>query len=88
MMEPNCYIFHTNHETKDITIPMCKQGRCVHKQTIIEDDVWIGRNVMMTPGRIIKKGSIIGACCLLCKNFPEYSVIGGDPSQLIKSRLN
>ena len=86
MMGPNCYIFHANHETKDIAIPMCKQGRGVHKQTIIEDDVWIGRNVTMTPGRIIKKGSIIGACCLLCKNFPEYSVIGGNPSQLIKSR--
>lgn len=88
MMGPNCYIFHANHETIDINKPMCLQGRAIHKKTIIEDDVWIGRNVTMTPGRIIKKGSIIGACCLLCKNFPEYSVIGGNPSKLIKSRLN
>ena len=86
MMGPNCYIFHANHETSDITIPMNKQGRAIHKQTIIEDDVWIGRNVTMTPGRIIKKGTIIGACCLLCRNFPEYSVVGGNPSVLIKSR--
>lgn len=87
MMGPNCYIFHANHETNNINIPMCKQGRAIHKQTIIEDDVWIGRDVTMTPGRIIKKGSIIGACCLLCKNFPEYSVVGGNPSKLIKSRI-
>lgn len=86
MMGPNCYIFHANHETSNTSIPMNQQGRGQHKKTIIEDDVWIGRDVTMTPGRIIKTGSIVGACCLLCKNFPEYSVIGGNPSVLIKSR--
>ena len=86
MMGPNCYIFHANHEFSDISVPMNKQGRSIHKVTIIEDDVWIGRDVTMTPGRIIKKGSIIGASCLLCKNFPEYSIIGGNPSRLIKTR--
>jgi maltose O-acetyltransferase len=55
--------------------------------TVIEDDVWIGMNVLITPGRYIKKGSIIAAGCVLCKNFPEYSIIGGNPSKLIKSRL-
>ena len=34
----------------------------------------------------IKKGSIIGARCLLTKSFPEYSIIGGNPSKLIRSR--
>ena len=55
--------------------------------TIIEDDVWIGRGVMMTPGRVVKRGSVIAAGCVLCKDFPEYSVIGGNPSKFIKSRL-
>ena len=55
-------------------------------QTIIEDDVWIGMNVLMTPGRHIRTGSIVGAGCLLCKDFPEYSIIGGNPSKLIKTR--
>lgn len=87
MMGPNCYIFHANHKTDDISIPMNRQGRSLHKRTIIEDDVWIGRNVTMTPGRVIKRGTIIGACCLLCRNFPAYSVIGGNPSVLLKSRL-
>lgn len=87
MMGPNCYIFHANHEFSNISIPMNQQGRSIHKVTIIEDDVWIGRDVTMTPGRLVKKGSIIGASCLLCRNFPEYSVIGGNPSVLIKTRL-
>ncbi len=86
MMGPNCYIFASNHEFSNTEIPMCQQGFSERKQTIIEDDVWIGRDVTMTPGRHIKKGSVIGASCLLCKDFPEYSVIGGNPSKLIRCR--
>lgn len=86
MMGPNCYIFSTNHAFDRLDVPMIQQGNTERKITIIEDDVWIGRNVIFTPGRIVKKGTIIGAGCVLCKNFPEYSVIGGNPSKLIKSR--
>lgn len=65
---------------------MNQQGFTTKKQTIIEDDVWIGRNVTMTLGRVIKEGSIIGACCVLTKDFPEYSLIEGNPSKLIRLR--
>lgn len=86
MMGPNCYIFSTNHAFDRLDIPMILQGKTERKITVIEDDVWIGRNVTFTPGRTVKKGSIIGAECLLCKDFPEYSIIGGNPSKLIRSR--
>lgn len=86
MMAPNVFIFSVNHEFSSTDIPMIQQGNTEPKQTIIEDDVWIGRNVMMTPGRCIKKGSIIAAGCVLCKDFPEYSIIGGNPSKFIRNR--
>ena len=86
MMAPNVCIFSVNHEFSSTDIPMIQQGNTEPKQTIIEDDVWIGRNVMMTPGRCIKKGSIIAAGCVLCKDFPEYSIVGGNPSKLIRNR--
>ena len=86
MMGPNCYIFSSNHSFERCDIPMISQGHSVPKQTIIEEDVWIGRNVIFTPGRTIKKGSIIGAGCVLSKDFPEYCVIAGNPSRLIRNR--
>ena len=86
LMAPNCYIFPYNHKFDDITIPIRSQGKTERKITVIGDDVWIGRNVTMMPGRTIKKGSIIGACCVLTKDFPEYSVVGGNPSRLLKTR--
>jgi maltose O-acetyltransferase len=86
MMAPDCYILSTNHSFKNIDVPMIEQGHSIQMLTIIEDDVWLGRKVAFTPGRTVKKGSIVGLGCVLTKDFPEYSVIGGNPSILIKSR--
>lgn len=86
MMAPNCRILPCNHAFDRIDIPMCQQGDTGSQSTIIEDDVWIGINVLITPGRVIKKGTIIAGGCVLCKDFPEYSIVGGNPSRLIRTR--
>lgn len=86
MMGPNCFILSQNHAFSRMDIPMQQQGFTERKKTIIEDDVWIGRDVLMTPGRTIKRGTVIAARCVLCKDFPEYSIVGGNPSRLIRSR--
>jgi len=86
MMGPNCFILDINHNFDRTDIPMSLQGSNEKKIVTIEDDVWIGRDVFILPGRIVKKGSIVAARCLLSKDFPEYSIIGGNPSKLIRSR--
>ena len=53
----------------------------------IEDDVWIGQRVIILPGRTIAKGSVVGAGSVVTKDFPPYSIIGGNPARLIRSRL-
>lgn len=88
MMGPNCWIHDVNHNISDINTPMCFQGMLPKKITVIEDDVWIGRNVSMTPGRHILKGTVIGMCSCVTKDFPEYSILGGVPARFIKSRKN
>lgn len=87
MMGPNCYIFSANHAFNRIDIPMIEQGFNAPKKTIIENDVWIGRGVVFTPGRKVAHGTVVGAGCVLTKDFPEFSVIGGNPSRMIKSRI-
>lgn len=87
MMGPNCYMLESTHLFDRIDISMIDQGKKSERdQVIIEDDVWIGREVMIIGSKTIKQGSIIGARCLLTKNYPEYSIIGGNPSRLIRSR--
>ena len=86
MMGPNCYIHGRNHAFGRTDIPMRVQGFTQSKPVIIDDDVWIGRDVTIMVGRHIAKGSIIAANCVLTKDFPEYSIVGGNPGKLIKNR--
>ena len=88
MMGPNCYILDVNHKYDSLELPMIEQGSTAKKITRIGSDVWIGRDVLITPGRSIADHSIVAARCVLCKDFPEYAVIGGNPSKLIKYRIN
>ena len=34
----------------------------------------------------VKKGIIVGMGSVLTKDFPEYSIVGGNPVKLIRSR--
>ena len=66
---------------------MCMQGYSEKKPLIIEDDVWIGMNVTIMVGRRIAKGTIVAANSVVTKDFPPYSIIGGNPARLIRSRI-
>ncbi|MFN4364862.1 acyltransferase [Chryseobacterium hispalense] len=88
MMGPECFFLESTHSYDRTDIPLRLQSRIKERvQVIIEDDVWIGREVLIIGNKTIKKGTIIGARTLLTKSFPEYSVIGGNPSRLIRNRL-
>ena len=87
MMGTNVYVLSQNHRFDRTDIPMRKQGFSSAQPIIIDDDVWIGNNVNILVGRHIAKGTIIGIGSVLTKDFPEYSIVGGNPAKLIRSRI-
>lgn len=87
MMAPGVTVINTNHEFSRTDIPMCFQGDAVKAPVEIGDDVWLGTNAIILPGVTISRGTIVGAGSVVTKDFPEYSVIGGNPARLIRSRL-
>lgn len=74
------------HKFSSTEVPMLLQKGDVQNQTIVEDDVWIGLNVVIMPGITIKKGCIIGAGAVLTKDTVEYGIYGGVPAKLISKR--
>lgn len=87
MMAPHVTIFSRNHSFVDIDKPMCFQGFSPSKQTVIEDNVWIGQSVILTVGHLIGSGSIIAAGSVVVKDVEKNSIVGGNPAKLIKYRV-
>lgn len=87
ILSRNCFILHRNHSYERTDIPINDQGFKQTKQTVIEDDCWICMNTLFTPGRYVRKGTIVAMGSILTKDFPEYSIVGGNPAKFLKSRL-
>lgn len=58
------------------------------KEVIIEDNVWLGLNVVVLKGVIIGSGSIIGANSVVTKSIPKNSIAAGNPCKVIKHFKN
>jgi chloramphenicol O-acetyltransferase type B len=56
--------------------------------TIIGNDVWIGSEAMIMSGITIGDGAIIAARAVVTKDVAAYSVVGGNPSTVIKYRFD
>ena len=72
-----------NHNYQDIKTPIHKQGVST-APIIIEDECWIGANVVVLPGVTIGKHSVIAAGSIVTKDIPPYSVAVGNPARIIK----
>jgi acetyltransferase-like isoleucine patch superfamily enzyme len=51
---------------------------------LINNNVWIGENVVILPGVTIGKGTIIGANSVVSKSLSEYVIAVGSPAKPIK----
>lgn len=55
---------------------------------VIEDDVWIGHNVMILPGcKHVGRGAIIGAGAVVTKDVPAYAIVAGNPAKKLRDRF-
>lgn len=86
MLSRRCFILDRNHEFSRIDIPINNQGFKERRRTVIEDDCWIGLNSILTPGRHVNRGTIVAMGSVLTKDFPEFSIVGGNPAKFLKSR--
>jgi acetyltransferase-like isoleucine patch superfamily enzyme len=87
LIGPYCIIHSANHKFDDITKLIVEQG--FKKAPVkIGDECWIGANVIILPGVSIGKGSVVGAGSVVTKNIPPYSVVVGNPAQILYSRLD
>lgn len=54
------------------------------KPIVIKDDVWIGMNVTILKGVTIGRGAVVGACSVVTKDVPDWTVVAGNPAKVVK----
>ena len=72
-----------NHNYTDVNLPIHVQG-VTTAPIVIEDETWIGANVVVLAGVTIGKHCIVAAGSVVTKNVPSYSVAVGNPARVVK----
>lgn len=62
--------------------------RAEDKRTLVENDVWIGRNAIIKQGVTIGTGAVIGMGSIVTKNVEPYSIVAGCPAKEIRKRFD
>ena len=57
-----------------------------HGQIIIEDDVWIGSNAVVTADVTLARGTVVGAGAVVTRSTEPYSIVAGVPARKIGER--
>ncbi|WP_303312649.1 CatB-related O-acetyltransferase [Hymenobacter sp. BT730] len=56
--------------------------------TTVGNDVWIGYRATILPGVHIGDGAIIGAHAVVTRDVAPYTIVGGNPAQLLRPRFD
>jgi acetyltransferase-like isoleucine patch superfamily enzyme len=50
----------------------------------LKQNCQIGTNSMIMPGVIIGEGAVVGACSVVTKDVPDWSIVVGNPAKVVK----
>jgi len=85
MVSPNVVITSVQHPYRDTSKPMYHQPR-IYEKVVIEDDVYIGSNAVITPGVTIGECAVVGAGSIVTKDIDPYGIALGIPARIVEYR--
>ena len=64
---------------------VCLSGK---GDTVVGNDVWFGHESAIMPAVNIGDGAIIAARAVVTKDVPPYTIVGGNPAQILRKRFS
>lgn len=72
-----------NHSYTDVRKPI-KDQPCTTAEIVVEDEVWIGANSVITAGVRIGRHAVVAGGSVVTKDVPPYTIVGGNPARPLK----
>jgi len=75
------YLCSATHKFDSANLPL------VTGKITLEEDAFLGARAFVMPGITIGKGTVIGACSVVTKNVPDWTIAAGNPCRPIGRRI-
>lgn len=89
MFGPNVTILGGNHNSELNGKPMRfneEKRESDDEKVIVKEDSWIGAGATILKGVTIGRGAIVGAQAVVTRDVSPYTIVGGCPAKLIRTR--
>lgn len=83
---PGCRLYPYDHSFDDPHTPMQEQPLRHRGGIEIEDDVWLGANVVVLDGVRIGRGAVVAAGAVVRESVPSGAIVGGVPARVLRYR--
>jgi putative colanic acid biosynthesis acetyltransferase WcaF len=74
------YLCSASHDYEDPTMPL------VCLPIVIGAQAWVAAGCFIGPGVRVGEGAVIGACSVVMKDVPPWTVAAGNPARVLKAR--
>ena len=85
LIASGCKFIDHDHEMTVGTGPM-RGLACPEAVIVLEEDVWLGVNVVVLKGVTVGRGAVVGAGAVITKSIPPYEIWAGIPARKIGER--
>jgi acetyltransferase-like isoleucine patch superfamily enzyme len=86
LVASGCKFIDHDHGTSARDLPMNQQTGGVEEEIVLENDVWLGANVIVLKGVRIGRGAIIAAGAVVTKSVAPFEIWGGVPARQLGER--
>ena len=86
LIASGCKFIDHDHGTARGDLPMREQTDGAEAEIVLEEDVWLGVNVVVLKGVRIGRGAIVAAGAIVTKDVPSYEIWGGVPARRLGER--
>lgn len=84
VLAPRVYVSDVDHAFERLDLPIIEQGVVAHGPVTVEENCWLGVNVVVTGSLTVGRGSVVAANSVVLDDVPPFSVVAGTPARVVR----